>query len=343
MTRVWLNHWFSTAYNIVTLLRDDNSDLFVIGSNRSEHSPIEAACDEWYQEPGLVNAEDYVEYCLSFCSEHAVDVFVPRRFLVPISARKRDFEQNGVKVMLDEHEIVGILNDKLKAYEFLKTLGIGNLPEYRAARSANELRAAFVDLTSRYERVCVKFASDVGGKSYRLIDNSINEYEALFKKSTTRISFDSLLRALGENEPFPPIVMMPYLPGKEASIDCLKTKSGTIAISRIKTSSRVEQVKSEGPLIEECKRILELVPLENPCNIQYKYLEDTPYLLEINTRMSGGIHMTCAASGINIPSIALNKLLGVNAKWELDMRSNLITQVETPVVIDGLNARGVQR
>ncbi len=343
MTRVWLNHWFSTAYNIVTLLREDNPDLFVIGSNRSEHSPIEAACDEWYQEPGSVNAEDYVEYCLNFCSEHAVDVFVPRRFLVPISARKQDFEQSGVKVMLDEHGVVGILDDKLKTYEFLETFGIGNLPEYRAARSVDELRAAFTDLTNGYERVCVKFASDTGGKSYRLIDNSINEYEALFKKSTTRISFDSFLRALDGHEPFPPIVMMPYLAGKEASIDCLKTKNGTIAISRIKTSSRIEQVESEGPLIEECKRILELVPLENPCNIQYKYLDDKPYLLEINTRMSGGIHMTCAASGINIPSIALKKLLGVNAKWELDMRSNLVTQVETPVAIDSLNVRGIQR
>ena len=34
------------------------------------------------------------------------------------------------------------------------------------------------------------------------------------------------------------------------------------------------------------------------------------YLLEINSRMSGGLQLSCKATGINIPSIAINQLLG---------------------------------
>ncbi len=54
---------------------------------------------------------------------------------------------------------------------------------------------------------------------------------------------------------------------------------------------------------------MDKVQLKFPCNIQFKIKEGIPYLLEINTRMSGGLQMACLAADINIPNIALNKLL----------------------------------
>ena len=33
MTRIWLNHWFSTAYNIVSLINSAFPDIEIIGSN----------------------------------------------------------------------------------------------------------------------------------------------------------------------------------------------------------------------------------------------------------------------------------------------------------------------
>ena len=83
-----------------------------------------------------------------------------------------------------------------------------------------------------------------------------------------------------------------------------------------------------------CKDIYEQIPLANPCNIQFKYLEGIPYLLEINTRMSGGVQMACAASGVNIPAIAVNKLLGVNMPWINKQEEKRVTFVEVPVVLD---------
>ncbi len=38
-------------------------------------------------------------------------------------------------------------------------------------------------------------------------------------------------------------------------------------------------------------------------------------MLEVNTRMSGGVQMACLGSGINIPNIAVNKLLGIDKHW----------------------------
>ena len=57
-------------------------------------------------------------------------------------------------------------------------------------------------------------------------------------------------------------------------------------------------------------------------------------MLEINTRMSGGVQMACAASGVNIPAIAVNKLLGVDMPWNNKQEEKRVTFVEVPVVLD---------
>ena len=52
VVRVWLNHWFSTAYNIINLIKNDTYfSFYVIGSNENEVSVLKAVCDEWYSEP----------------------------------------------------------------------------------------------------------------------------------------------------------------------------------------------------------------------------------------------------------------------------------------------------
>ena len=67
MARIWMNHWFSTAYNIITLIKEGIPDASIIGSNEHAASPIMKVCDEWYQEP-VLKGEQYVSFCLDFCT-----------------------------------------------------------------------------------------------------------------------------------------------------------------------------------------------------------------------------------------------------------------------------------
>ena len=77
------------------------------------------------------------------------------------------------------------------------------------------------------------------------------------------------------------------------------------------------------------------INLEFPCNIQFKLKDDIPYLLEINTRMSGGLQMSCLAADVNIPNIALNKLLGNDIDWSMDKREKTVSYIEIPQIIIG--------
>ena len=332
MARIWMNHWFSTAYNIINLIKKDIPDITIIGSNENLNSPIMKVCDEWYQE-SVLKGEQYVSFCLDFCREHNVDLFMPRREMVSISKYKKRFIDAGITVMVDDYEYVSILNQKDKAYVYFKNHGIGTVPDHFIATNIDQFIESYSVLSQKYKWICFKFVNDEGGKSYRLIDNHRKGYAALFKKQTTRMSFDAAVEALSEKQTFAPVMIMPFLPDEEISVDCLCTATGLIAIPRIKDATRIEKVVYDREILKTCEDFYLNMPLVNPCNIQFKYLDGVPYLLEVNTRMSGGIQMSCAASGVNIPAIAVSKLLGNELAWENKQEEKMVTHVEVPVVL----------
>lgn len=332
MVKIWFNHWFSAAYNIMSLIRQDNPDYQIIGTNENERSVLSVLCDEWYTEPSL-RGDEYVDFCLEFCRDHAVSVFMPRREMLSISRRKQDFEMAGVRVMVDDYDIVNVLNHKDQAYRELKKSGISTIPEYHIVTTVRGFKEAYTDLAGKYREVCIKFVHDEGGKSFRLIDNKRKGYAALFRKQNTRMTYDAIEEALSEREEFSPLMVMPNLSGDEVSVDCLQTAKGLIMLPRIKDATRIERLCFRDDIIEKTKEVYDAVKLECPCNIQFKYLDDTLYFLEVNTRMSGGVQMACMAGNVNIPSIAVNKLLGIHKDWEVCRKEQFITHVETPVIL----------
>ena len=141
MVRIWLNHWFSTAWHIIRLIREGEKDFYLIGTNENGQAVYRDVCDEFYAEP-VLDDDAYVEYCLDFCKTHAVDVFMPRRKMIAVSRAKERFARIGVRVMADDFPIVQILNQKDKAYELFIREQIGHVPQYRTVTTAEDFAAA---------------------------------------------------------------------------------------------------------------------------------------------------------------------------------------------------------
>ena len=146
------------------------------------------------------------------------------------------------------------------------------------------------------------------------------------------MTYSDAFAAMSEVESFPKMIVMPYLPDDEVSVDCLNTASGLIMIPRIKGTTRTEQVAYPEDILNMCRTFHRRFPLDAPFNIQFKYLGGVPYFLEVNTRMSGGVQLACAASGVNIPHIAVSRLLGREIPWSIDKKEKFVTHVETPVI-----------
>lgn len=332
MQRIWLNHWFSSAYNIINLIKENESDFYIIGSNRNINSVMKNVCDEWYQEP-VLEGEAYVQFCINFCKEHEINLFVPRRGMLEISKYIYLFHEIGTKVMVDEYEIISLLNHKDKAYELFIKEGIGSVPEYGIVTNVEDFILEYRKLCKKYQQVCFKYVHDEGGQSFRLISNGKKGYESLFNNANSGILFDDVVEALQERKEFEPVMIMPYLPDQEVSVDCLKTEQGIIMLPREKGETRIEKLIFDENILSVCKTFYDKVELECPCNIQFKYLDGIPYFLEVNTRMSGGVQMACLAAGVNIPNIAVNKMLGVHKKWSYEKIEKYVSHVEMPIIV----------
>ena len=332
MTRIWLNHWFSTAYHIIRLIKEGEKDFYIIGTNERPDAVYKELCDEFSTEP-VLPPDEYADFCLDFCIKNGIDVFLPRRGMLGVSKHMDKFAAAGIKVMADSYDKLKTLGSKTDAYKLFEDNGIGSVPDYFLVKDIPDFERAYRELSAKYDRVCFKKINDEGGMSFRLIDNSRKGYYALFNPSRTRITYDDALAALSEPESFPPLIMMPFLSGSEVSVDTLMTPSGAIFLPRKKTPTRTEIVRFDPYILSICERFMEVCKLETPCNIQFRYLGDTPYFLEVNTRMSGGVQLACEACGINLPNIAVNKLLGIHKPWSLDKTERRVSFVETPVVI----------
>ena len=333
MIRVWFNHWFSTSYRLIELMKKDEEEkVYVVGSNQRVNAVIQKVCDDWYEEPHL-EGEDYINYCVDFCQKHRIQVFVPRRKLVEISRHVDRFHQIGVRVLVDDYEKIALLNDKAAAYELFKECNGIHVPDYALVHDVYSLKEAYKSLKEAHKDLCIKFVEDEGGMSFRRLADHVDEYQSLYTYPGPRIAYEDLIRILTPHGTFKDMMIMPYLPGDEISVDCLNTKNGLIAVPRIKGASRDERVVFDKEIHNMCETILKKVPLQYPCNIQFKLKDQIPYLLEINTRMSGGLQMSCLSAGVNIPNIALNKVLGKDLSWDVCREEHIVSFIEMPMII----------
>lgn len=332
---VWFNHWFSTAYHIINLLKDDKDiNVKVLGTNVNEDSVIKKVCDYWEKEPDDLNDEEYIEYCVKICEKYSVDIFVPRRKQLLICKNLEIFKRKNIKVFAEnDYEKIKVLSNKISTYRLFEKLKIGYTPEYMQTFSYEEFIEGYQELKKKHKKICMKLAEDEGAQSFKVITEDINKGERIFKRKSSEITLNEVKESFELLASIPEIILMPYLEGNEVSVDCLKTKYGNIVIPRFKTSGRMEIVKYENEIISICNEFIDKFTLEYPFNIQFRYHENKLYLLEINTRMSGGIQYSCEASGVNIPNIALNKILKIDKLWNISEEERKISFVEMPVLL----------
>ena len=81
--RVWVSHWFSTAYHLIESFKECGA--YVIATNYRDTSVYKTNADEFYLEEEITNPEEYLAFCLGFCKEHSIDLFFPRKHLQSLS------------------------------------------------------------------------------------------------------------------------------------------------------------------------------------------------------------------------------------------------------------------
>ncbi|MET7612666.1 ATP-grasp domain-containing protein [Streptomyces seoulensis] len=309
--RVWLNRTYAENVFFMDQLRRNPSDraVEIHATHGDPDSPVLAAADTAALEPEGLSPAGYVEYALDQCVRRGIDVFVPRLHQSAIVAHRADFAAAGTALLAPTPQAVAVFEDKVTAYEAVRSVGVPVPPWFRV-RTADELLAAVDELESAGHRACFKPASGAGGVGFRMITRSPFSLAQLSGFPSPYVQLDLAVSALREAEEPVDLLVMPRLEQPEVSVDCLTGPDNRVRlmVGRTKNGRRRGFTLDERWL-EPARLIAEGFGLHYLSNIQFRMLGDRPVLLDVNTRAAGGLHQL-ALCGVNAPWAAVQLALG---------------------------------
>jgi len=323
--RVWFNKCFSSVHGVFRQLRAGwGPSLTLIGSHTQlDFGPL-SECDLVEVEPSGVGEMQYVAWCLDFCTRHRVDVFIPGRMREVIAEHRVEFAGRGTQIIVaGTGAVMRLLEDKGR---FLEQVPSGvTVPRFLRVRTWAQFQAARDALLAEGLRVCFKPSTSVFGLGFYVLDDSLTPLRRLLNSEGHRISSAELGGVLESAGEFPELLVMEYLNGGEYSVDVLaqrgrvlalvsrrKPYNGRVSIAGTSRTERVEEGQSQtlapAPKVEQMVRLLvSHFELDGLLNVQFRsraIQPESPQLLEINGRMSGGLPYI-GLTGLNLPSLAV--------------------------------------
>lgn len=311
MIRVWFNKTFSSLHAALTLIREADRDgtFQLVCSHPTPYAVAPLAAHQAASEPGGLTGEDYVDWCLAFCREQSIDIFIPGKEASRIARRQADFSAQGVKVFsAAPAAMLECLHDKARFYASAHA-PTAPAPACVTFDSLATFDDAYRRLRAQYPALCMKPSVSVYGIGFRRIVEEASAFDLLFDGNSQRIDLESLRAAFAGAAQLRTMLLMPYLAGHEFSVDCVACRGALLcAVARRKPrdGDGHGQIIVVRPDIEQaCADLSAQFQLNGNVNIQFREDEDGRlHILEINPRLSGGVGMACLA-GPNLPWIAL--------------------------------------
>lgn len=312
--KIWFNRWFTTVSHYMDLIRanDEGRKFIIYGTHPNKDALYLQNCDYAFIEPDI-SGDEYIEFCLDFCKRHGINIFVPRKENVLISRRLSEFEALGVKVLVcPDAEIMETMDNKAATYQsIMRRVPSFSIPDYYVVNNIEDFKQAYDSLKQNGHNVCFKPVIGEGANGFRVIKDNVDSIDQLLQHGIRyRLPYKYACEILSQQETFPDLMVMEFLDGREYSIDCISSLDELYAaIPRMKGDGRVRELVESMELIELAREFHQEYQLPFVFNIQMKYNNGIPKLLEVNPRMSGGMHISCL-SGINLPYLAIKILLG---------------------------------
>lgn len=313
--RIWLNRNYATTVHVLDMLRrnEDGVPVTLFVSHADPSSPMLTGGDHRLHEP-VVTEPDFVDQMVLMCRRHQIDVLLPGAGQSLVAHRADEFKAIDTALICPSGRVVDLLSDKAATYRALR--GSELVPPWRAVCTSAEFETAVEDLdhlwTARHPLV-LKPAVGVGADGVRFLSRTGPDLADLLGPVGPLVGIDVVRRAMAEAEAagaaIPPLMVMPYLSGPETSIDILARGGRTLAAVPRTKNGRHRVIGGHPALPGLATELVEHFDLDGLVNVQFRWFDDRPALLEINPRPSGGLHQT-ALAGVNLPWAAVQLALG---------------------------------
>lgn len=311
---------------VINLLHSDE-DIHITFVSNVDKDSVSKVVDDCVIADYPKNEVEYIDYLINICLDKNIDIVIPYKRMRLFAKYYDKFVDHNIKVLIPSNlNTYTVFNDKHETYEMLKgVIGEELVPKYFIVNNIDEYCHA-VEEISKTSDVCVKYVSDIASNSFRILNlksRSIKELDIKTKEERNKLIHmidNSVLEEMIRNEGLKkPLMVMEYVEGQEVSCDCVgfRNSDDNLIIPRFKLNDKEQVFMKDNRIIDLCNKIINYSGYDSICNIQFIKNGDDIKLLEINTRMSGGIYLSSYGTDINLPIIAIYDALGIMNNKEI--------------------------
>ena len=258
-------------------------------------------------EPTGMDSDVYVDWCLAFCCEHRVDIFIPGKESTLLAGQHARFEALGTRVLSAATVAsLELIHDKARFYASVD-LPLAPVADFRVFEDVQQFDAAYAELREVHPTLCVKPSQSVFGLGFAVLDEVRSSAALLMAGEQYHIGLADMRRGLAELGAFRTMLLMEFLDGHEFSVDCVGDHGRLVAAvprKKPRKAGRGQLIDLRQDILDATAKLTFDFGLNGCFNVQFREGAGALRLLEINPRMSGGIGMACVA-GPNLPYIAL--------------------------------------
>lgn len=312
--KIWLTEGLSSQRDIIqgikALAAKKNLDVTVMASHRNPRNEILSLADQSLLEPTEENQR--LSFITSVVEKHGIYAIHAGRNSLWYQSHRQAIESAGVVLTTGAISIEQLVlaDDKVSFAHFMEQQGMPVVPSIRI-ESVAELRNLLSDPPFSPQLLCVKPVKGIYGMGFWRFDDTVSPMAAFTHPDNRKVNPRQYLHALQEVDHFEPLVLMPYLPGPEYSVDMLVEGGKVLAAVARRKEGALQYLENSGEAYELGKCCAAAMQADGLVNVQTRHnASGKPVLLEINMRPSGGIGYT-RHSGVNLAGLFALRQLGL--------------------------------
>ena len=321
----------NTPFNIIASHRHDRPEIFEF-ADVVYREPLDTTVDTDIDITADIDeqiATDSVsrwQFVLEEAQRQNVKVLLTGRNGIDYEAQREAFESAGIRLLTGATSIAALesIDDK---FAFMQQCYAHNIPVADAWRFDNiaELKALLA--TYGHQPLCVKPVTGIFAQGFWRLDSgkakdeNYDSFEHLYFTEEKKINTEQFLHAYTNSQMIHerpiPMLLMPYLSGREYSIDVVCEYGEVLAaVTRHKTG-KIQHVGYEQSVMDVVIPLIKAFGCDGIVSVQTKEDDEGQHrVLEINSRPSGGIGYT-AHSGVDLTQVGFGYWLGLTDKPKL--------------------------
>ncbi|PRD12522.1 ATP-grasp domain-containing protein [Pantoea coffeiphila] len=311
---IWLMEGLSSQRDIIqgisAAAEASQQPISVFASHRHQRNEILSQADFALIEPA--EDERRLAFIISTVEQHGIRAIHTGRNARWFESRRAEIETSGASLTTGATrvEMLDLADDKVSFAESMAQHGLPVVPSMRID-STSQLRQLLLDSPFGDAPLCVKPVTGIYGMGFWRFDESASPMAAFTHPDSRRVHPHFYLQALDAADRVEPLVLMPWLPGPEYSIDLLVEKGSVLAAVARRKDGALQHLENSGEAYELGRACAEAMEADGLVNVQTRHdASGKPLLLEINMRPSGGIGYT-RFSGVNLPGLFAMRRLGL--------------------------------